>query len=624
MEAALARASEIGEHSTSGEVPKTRSVPSRILNALDDNGRPALYYACRKHMTSAVVALVSAGAETAYRTPNNGMTLIHLCALNLDSRALATLLKSSRPSKPDPNALDSMGRTAMYVAALEGRNAADQTDAEALERCIQVLIGERGQLMIDLPRWIQHPVSKLASSFRTHDLSVILKYVSFRFPLKNSDGLPVENSLASFYDYPLHSAVISFLDHVKSLNEGQASHPIIDLSGTVNTLLDCGFEPNERLDDSKFARSTGLRYVGYTPLQLLGLAALMLEKIGPKLGQRVYGDLDSIISTTAITLIGKGARINLDSPPGQRTKTNGGVDLGEEEESVRTLLKIDTNQPLLRLLGGAELLSQAKKGWTQKGKVEAGPAILIQRDNSMKLENSREPGGNNEKSCAICWKPFGMIVRKHRCRVSWRHVCDECSSKRITRGGEDHRVSDGQFLVAFADTARAASQTNTLEIDRKNEEQASTSRQSIAVPQSWGTATAARMERLEAEEEANRNSLFGGALDRAAKYVFGDEDQTAQTSQGLGGMATTLGETRNALLERGDKLSTLNDSKYRRTNFVCSCVVHRHLPNFFVQRAHRWWTHRQILRRWQRNCGKNLNKGFCGDNSKEREGDSHE
>jgi len=560
LEAALARASVCEEPSTpGGDVAKPKSVPSRILNALDANERPALYYACRKRMTSAVVALVSAGAETGFRTPDKGMTLVHLCASNRDDRALAALLKSSRPFKPDPNALDSLGRTAMYVAVLQGQNAAGQSDAGALERCIQILKGEGGQLMIDLPRWIQHPLSKLASSFRTDDLSVLLKYVHFRFPLKTSEGLPVENSLASLYDYPLHSSVISFLDRVKSLNEGQTSFPAIDLSGTVNKLLDYGFEPNERLDDSKFARSAGLRYVGYSPLQLLGLAALVLESIGPKLDQRVYGDLDSIISTTAISLVGKGARINLDIPPGQRTKTNGGVDLGKEEESVRALLKIDTNQSLLHLLGGNELLSQAKKGWAQKGKVDAGPAVTIQRDNSMKLENAQEPGGNNEKSCAICWKPFGLIIRKHKCRVSWRHVCDECSSKRIARGGEDHRVSDGQFLLACADVARALSQRITREADRQREEQASTSRKSVGVPQSRGAAAAARLDRLEAEEEANRNSLFGGALDQATKYVFGDEDEAARTSQGLGGLSTTLGETRNALLERGDKLSSLND-----------------------------------------------------------------
>ena len=571
LEAALARASGNGEAPTADAKPK--SVPSRILDALDGSERPALYYACRKRMTSAVVALVSAGAETSFRTPDNGMTLVHLCASNLDDSALATLLKSSRPFKPDPNSLDSLGRTAMYVAVLEGRTAAGQTDAGALERCILALKGAGGQLMIDLPRWMQHPLSRLASSCRTDDLSVLLKYVHFRFPLKNADGLPVENSLASLYDYPLHSALISFIGHVKSLKEGQNAVPPMNLSGTVNTLLAYGFEPNERLDDSKFARSAGLRYVGYSPLQLLGLAALELEKIGPKLEQSVYGDLDSVISTTAISLVGKGARINLDAPPGQRTKTNGGVELGEEEESLRALLKIDTNQRLLHLFGGSEILSQAKKGWAQKVKVDAGPAVTIQRDNSMKLDNAEDPGGNNDKSCAICWKPFGLIIRKHKCRVSWRHVCDDCSSKRITRGGQDHRVSDGQFLLASADLARVMSQRNTREAERQKEEQVSSSRVSAGVPQNRGAATAARLERLEAEEEANRSSLFGGALDQAAKYVFGEEDETARTSQGLGGLATTLGETRNALLERGEKLSTLNDSKYgiRKPKSCCSC-----------------------------------------------------
>ena len=184
-----------------------------------------------------------------------------------------------------------------------------------------------------------------------------------------------------------------------------------------------------------------------------------------------------------------------------------------------------------------------------KGKVDAGPAVTIQRDNSIVLDNVDEPGGSNDKSCAICWKQFGILTRKHKCRVSWRYVCDECSTKRIVRGGQDHRVSDGQYVLACAEHARAASTRLRMETERKQQAKA---------------ATAARLDRLEAEQEANRNSLFGGALEQAASYVLGgqEEESSARTSQGLSGLAASMGETRNALLERGEKLSTLNDSKF--------------------------------------------------------------
>lgn len=540
---ALERARRSG-HSTKPE--DSGGVSPRILDTLDDMERPAIFYACSRRMSSAVAALVSTGADVSYRTPDKGMTLVHICASNLDNEALAVLLKTG---KADPNALDSLGRTPMCVAVMNGRSGSGQMDAVLLGRCIEALKSKGGQLMIDLPRWTQHPLSRLASTFRSQEIFSVLPHVIFRFPLKNSDGLVVDNSLASFYDYPIHSALIALVEFVRSLKEGPSLADAKGLPMTVRALLDFGFEPNERLDDSKFARDGKLALIGYAPIQLLALAALELEDVGPKVGEQVYGDLDSIVSATARTLVGSGARISLEVPPGQRTKTNGGVDLGQEEENLRASLKIDTNVRLLHLLGGSDLLSWAKKDWTNKAKVDAGPQVTIQRDNSIVLENSDEPGGTNDKSCAICWKPFGLLVRKHKCRVSWRYVCDDCSTKRIVRGGKEHRVSDGQFLLASSDLARMASARLQRETQRK---------------QQTKSAAVAKLEKLETEE-ANRNTLFGGALEQAASFVFGEqEEETAsRTSQGLGGLAASMGETRNALLERGEKLSSLEDSKFQ-------------------------------------------------------------
>lgn len=160
----------------------------------------------------------------------------------------------------------------------------------------------------------------------------------------------------------------------------------------------------------------------------------------------------------------------------------------------------------------------------------------------MNIEDNEEPGGSSTKSCAVCWKQFGTLTnRKHKCRSSWRYVCDECSTKRLVRGGKDYRVSDGQYLLAAADLVKKGSQS-----ERKK---------SIPVK----NAAMEKLERLQAEEDVNRKNLFGGALEHAASFVFGEQDEAARTNQSLGGLATTMGETRNALLERGDKLSSMND-----------------------------------------------------------------
>jgi hypothetical protein len=502
-------------------------------------------------MTSAAVTLVTAGADTSYRTPDEGKTLCHICAANLDDRSLSTILASTTPSHPDPNALDARGHTPMFVAVLHGQNASKATDPMALDRCITALEAWGGELTIDLPKWLQHPLSILASNFRTDYIDVLLKHLPFRFPLQHASGAKANCSLAALYDYPLHSAPLGLLAFIQALPDGRLSPSSLDLSGAVSVLLDHGFEPNERLEVTDFAQEVGLHFVGYSPLQLLGYVALELERIGPTLEESLYGDLDSIISSTAIALVAKGARINMEAPPSQRSKLSDPVPLKEEQVTLRESLKIDTNKRLTHLLGGSINLLQAKKAWSDKGKVDAGPATVLPRDDSVAVEDSESPGGSSEKACALCWKQFGSLMnRKHKCRASWRYVCDDCSSKRITRASKDHRVTDGQYLVSSADLARVLSKR--VQHEEKRRKEIDTERQ----------LAASRLERLEAEEEANRQSLFGGALGQAANYVFGEgQDEGAQPSNSIGGLAATMGETRNALLERGDKLATLNDSK---------------------------------------------------------------
>jgi hypothetical protein len=45
----------------------------------------------------------------------------------------------------------------------------------------------------------------------------------------------------------------------------------------------------------------------------------------------------------------------------------------------------------------------------------------------------------------------GMSSETHR--FSKRHVCDDCSTKRLVEDGVERRVSDGQFFLAAVDAS---------------------------------------------------------------------------------------------------------------------------------------------------------------------------
>ena len=169
------------------------------------------------------------------------------------------------------------------------------------------------------------------------------------------------------------------------------------------------------------------------------------------------------------------------------------------------------------------------------------------------IEDSAAPGGSDEKSCAICWSSFGKLMnRKHRCRISRRHVCDECSSKRIVEAGEEHRVSDGQFLLARADEAKSRRLAEAKERSEKEQHR---------------ETTEARLSRLEAEEQSKRDSLFSGVMEGMAKAVFGEDEETEKSQQkNIEGLSSQLNQTRDALNERGEKLNTLAEKSDKLVN----------------------------------------------------------
>jgi len=296
-----------------------------------------------------------------------------------------------------------------------------------------------------------------------------------------------------------------------------------------------------------------LAHVGFAPTQILGAAALDAMQQRETLGDAIYLTTMKIISGVMYTLVSHGGRLGLDPPPLSRSKESDSSSISDESSKKNftrhdpSLLKLQDNKRLIDLLGAARLKS-AEKSWSDLGNVPTTSGSFSFHTDKFPIENSEAPGGSDVKSCSICWATFGTITnRKHRCRISRRHVCNECSSKCISDGKEEHRVSDGQFLLGRHNLL--ASNTRKKVLERK--------------PPS-ATSMHAGLAKLEAQELGNRESLFGNVMGNVAKAVFGEEDRTQANS--LEGLSHSLNQTRNLLHERGDKLNTLADKSDRLVN----------------------------------------------------------
>ncbi len=348
----------------------------------------------------------------------------------------------------------------------------------------------------------------------------------------------------------------------------------LDTNRTLDVLFKCGFEPNERLEallEHFDGHEDLVAHTGFAPVQILTASALDAMHQKDNIGGAAYMTCIKAIAGVIDYLVRHGARISLDAPLASRSndrRSSSMVDSStgsqEDGDSVlthdRSRLKLHNNKQLLDMLGAARL-SSAEKAWNEQKAVRSSGTFIFHTD-KLVIEDSMAPGGSDVKSCAICWKPFGAITnRKHRCRVARRHVCDECSSKRIVEGVEEHRVSDGQFLVACAD------QTASKSRDESGNNESGNNTPSLGSKQKNFSAASA-LSRLESEEATNRESLFGNVMENVARAVFGEEEQgtTKSHSDSIGGLSESLNQTKNQLLERGDKLNTLADKSDRLVN----------------------------------------------------------
>ena len=321
-----------------------------------------------------------------------------------------------------------------------------------------------------------------------------------------------------------------------------------------------GFEPNERLDVidglSSFATECE-EFIGYAPLQILACAAMEAENLKGRVSDGLLDGIMQVIADVADALVRNGARLSLDAPPLRRLVAlkNDSAASSEDDGPIidaydRTSLKIESNKKLLNLLGGSDRLSSSKKAWLEVKASCAAPTFKVPFEHEAAYEEKPAPGGNSEKSCAICWIQFGSIMnRKHKCRVTERYVCDDCSSKRVSYDGNDVRLSDGQFLLARADLAKA--ERESIQMKRAQDE--------AQIEKMKEAHTKARQSRL--NEEAQRESLFGGVMEAAAGFVFGEDQAASEPTPAaqVAGLSDSLGQTRNALLERGQKLESLGE-----------------------------------------------------------------
>lgn len=193
------------------------NVTSFIIDAKDDDGYTALHLACMKRSNIAVNLLVDSGANCWVPTVAESKTACHLCAERLDSKSLSIVLSATYPARPDPNALDFLGRTPCYAAS-QGTMINGKSDPVAMGLCISALEAWGGQLMVSgYPdsNKLLHPIHCLASQWKPAELLELLSHCHHFYPLTNADGSDAGGiSLAALYHYPLHAALISLRKHI--------------------------------------------------------------------------------------------------------------------------------------------------------------------------------------------------------------------------------------------------------------------------------------------------------------------------------------------------------------------------------------------------------------------------
>lgn len=567
------------------EKPNPRFLNPSIIDAIDESGKTALHYACERRCHTAVLSLVKAGADLSLRVDPGSMSPCHICAKKLDFKSLEAILAVSR----EPNEVDSLGRSPLYTAITEGRSVGGHSNPLTLERCIATLAKFGGKVGALLEN--RHPASILASQFQADELNIFLKFSQYKYPLRAmNEELGI--SLSALYQYPIHSTLIAMRRQLCDLTLGcdvdqqQLLRDCASIGTAVNktlkVLISFGFEPNERIE----GLSTSFRgmdkligHIGFAPTQIV-LAAI-LDTVNKKkdFDEILYVKINDTLVSVMECMFLRGARVFPDSPPLVRTVerrqesklyctiTTRGED--HKEGGARTnndylnRSQVNTHGSIeLTNLLGKSALTEAQLFWKNQKPSIATSNVVLHNDKS-KIENSLAPGGSDDSNCSICWKKFGMMTRKHRCRISRRFICDECSTHRIFVNNEEHRVSDGQFWLFKVEELKQMGKI--MKDVTMHDQEKKPPMQTKNGEQNGEKST--RLDKLGSDEHKKRD-LFSGIVATVNKSFGATEasDPSTNESDTLDALSSQLHQTRDALNERGDKLSTLNDKSDKLVN----------------------------------------------------------
>ena len=350
----LKKALEVALAPEEGE--KEKSGKDKILDERDEFGLTPLVYACTRRLKEAVSILISNGANCTVTTPRDLKAPSHLCAECLDDKSLSMVLSSTRPARPDPNALDRVGRTPMYLASVRGKTVQGGSDSSALGRCVSALEAWGGQMFVPDPEKrppLIHPIANKSLEWKADEIDVLFSHINYFYPLNDettSDGKAADNilSIGQQMHYPLHSALIALRRKIALVEADGLNHGFENLGrdppliSTLNALLKHGIDVNERLDRVEIRDDEELRdqlneMVGFTPLQILAAAAIDAETLascaetkdcpGSKnandrrpTSTATIGGITHCIVKSAALLIRSGARICAASPPTRRKK----------------------------------------------------------------------------------------------------------------------------------------------------------------------------------------------------------------------------------------------------------------------------------------------------------------
>lgn len=582
--------------------------PKKIcLNKFDENGMTALHYACIRRSSTAVSMLVKAGADVTIPTRSECKTPCHLSSECLDEDSLMILLATFRPKRLDPNALDSYGRTPMYIATVTGKDVSGISDPKKLRQCLmtleswgaQMCIRPAGEVMdenraTNQVKVMPHPIHSAAAEWRHKELEVVLEFCPHRYPIRLEGQSGFGRSLGALFDYPLHACAIALRKKLIQFKKKRRSDMFGNITGepplisTLRILLNHGLEPNERLEYVNSATEFALEMnemSGFSPVQILAGAALDIISDKKESQEKELDSDPSLefvsfyVAESVELLIKYGARIALDSPPPCRPNRENPLEHLVIQLSQggmtnlpmidREKLYIEKNEEFISFFGGKNKLNRLKSTWNQIKTVKGPGKIPVGRELRNDIPDYELPGGSDSKSCATCWKSFGILRnRKHTCRLSRRYVCEDCSSKCVLVEGQSVRVADGQYNFAkfYAEVKRKQDF-----LEQKEKTEARKLRMEKLQATTWGKkAMSPGGNAKDDDSSAMKEELFSGSnlgkvvkgffnMDDRREHVGGKIENKKSANDELTGIAQSLNQTRNAFNERGERLNTLSD-----------------------------------------------------------------